>query len=478
MPDHLAVKLGIIIPLFNQLAHTQAMLASLQASLKADSTLPGQAEIVLVDDCSTDGTRQWLATLHGQPNLRVVLNPANLGFAGACNAGAAACAGADVLAFLNNDLLLTPGWLAPMWQALLHEPALRAGVVGNVQHRLGAGAEWGAVDHAGVWLTPGGQFEHLRELPVGAPPFQRALAVTGACMLIRRADFDAVGGFDTSYRNGCEDLDLCFKLRERGLHAVVARESRIGHHVSASRGAPSPQDELNSRLLFQRWRPMIKREVAAAWARAWGGHEAGDGGVRPSAAAQELSPWLPGHLVGSLAGTPHAAAQALAEAALQRHEHRWAWELDGVDLNAGLAPSGGQPARVRAERGLQGLPGAQAAALQGEATWVVQGARSLRDFYLCGRLAPGVQAQGLEITLCANGVHEQTFALDGAARHVNVGLISPLVLPGLQANTFTARVTRATPGVPPSQRPLVAGAVWVTHVVVDGKGVDALAGGW
>jgi GT2 family glycosyltransferase len=479
MPDDARVKLGIVIPLFNQLAHTQAMLASLRATLPGGADGP-QYEVVLVDDGSTDGTREWLATLTGQPGLRVVLNPGNLGFGAACNAGAAACPGAQVLAFLNNDLRLTPGWLQPMWQALLHQPALRAGVVGNVQHRL---AENGSlapeVDHAGVQLTPAGQFEHLRVVAAGAPAFKRTLAATGACLLLRRADFDAVGCFDTAYRNGCEDYDLCFKLRERGLHTVVATESRIGHRVSASRGGPSPQDERNSRLLFGRWRTLIKRELAGVWGRVW----VGRGGAQELASSMErgvppgapqvpagggmaLAPWLPSHLTGSLSGTAYAAAQALAEAALQRHEHRWALELDGVDLNVGLT--------VRRLHGLEWQPFAHAWALQGEAAWAVQGVRSLRDYHVCGRLAPGVQAEGLEITLCANGVHEQTFSLIGpnpAARHVNVGLISPLVLPGLSTNTFTARVTRSDPAVPPAQRPAVQGAVWVTHLVVDGKGV-------
>jgi GT2 family glycosyltransferase len=481
MPDDARVKLGVVIPLFNQLAHTQAMLASLRATLPGGADGP-QHEVVLVDDGSTDGTREWLATLTGQPGLRVVLNPSNLGFAAACNEGAAACPGAQVLAFLNNDLRLTPGWLQPMWQALLHQPALRAGVVGNVQYRLADdGSLAPEVDHAGVQLTPAGQFEHLRAVAAGAPAFQRTLAATGACLLLRRADFDAVGGFDTAYRNGCEDLDLCFKLRERGLYTVVATESRIGHHVSASRGGPSPQDERNSGLLFGRWRALIKRELAAAWGRAWAARgraqefaSAMERGVPPGAqqvpagGGMALAPWLPGHLTGSLGGTPHAAAQTLAEAALQRHEHRWALELDGVDLNAGLT--------VRPLHGLQWHPAGQAWALQGEAAWAVQGVRSLRDFHVCGRLAPGVQAEDLEITLCGNGVHEQTFPLAGppanpAARHVNVGLVNPLVLPGLPINTFTARVTRADPSVPPAQRPAVQGAVWVTHLVVDGKGV-------
>ena len=106
------MQVSIIIPLYNCLPLTQAMLASLQA------TLPGRLkhEIVFIDDGSTDGTREWLRTLRG-PEFNVLLNERNLGYA-ASNNRAANVARGEFLALLNNDLILQPGWLEPMLAAL------------------------------------------------------------------------------------------------------------------------------------------------------------------------------------------------------------------------------------------------------------------------------------------------------------------------------------------------------------------------
>ena len=250
------MQVSFVIPLYNCLPLTQAMVVSLQASLPAGLT----HEIILVDDGSTDGTREWLATLPGP--FRVVLNERNLGYAAANNRGAALAQG-DLLALLNNDLVLPRGWLEPLLAAH-RQLGDRAGVVGNVQLSIPSGE----VDHAGMRLNLKGKWEHVRQRPNALvrrlQPIRRSPAVTGACVLLGRALWRELGGFDEAYVNGGEDVDLCFRAAQAGRVNAVALRSTVYHHVSAS-PQRKVRDEENSRRLTQRWRT----EFAVGLNRMW-----------------------------------------------------------------------------------------------------------------------------------------------------------------------------------------------------------------
>jgi GT2 family glycosyltransferase len=249
-------RLSVITPLFNCLAASQEMVASLRASIPRGMTY----EIVLVDDRSTDGTREWLAGL--STPFRVVLNERNMGFGAATNRGAQVAQG-EIFALLNNDLILARGWMRPMLNALRFL-GKRAGLVGNVQLNA-ASLE---VDHAGIEVDLKGKPEHIRKRPSVASlvfhPAPSVFAVTGACVLVRADTWKRLGGFDEAYVNGCEDVDLCLRAREAGLRNVVALRSRVLHHVSASPGRKL-RDEENTRRLVLRWR----RELAVAASRLW-----------------------------------------------------------------------------------------------------------------------------------------------------------------------------------------------------------------
>ncbi len=247
------MKVSFIVPLYNCLPLTQAMLASLHATLPA-----GLAhEIILVDDGSTDGTRDWLRSVPAP--ARALLNERNLGFAATCNRGAAAATG-EFLFFLNNDLELLPRWLEPMLALFRRIPD--AGIVGNVQRNFATGA----IDHAGLHFDAKGKPAHLTWR--GVADVRSVDAVTGACLAVRADLWRQLGGFDEGYVNGCEDVDLCLRASEAGRTNLVALRSVVRHHVSASLGRKL-RDEQNTARLFRRWRSFIIPRIVRPGCREW-----------------------------------------------------------------------------------------------------------------------------------------------------------------------------------------------------------------
>lgn len=307
------MQVSFIIPLYNCLALTQAMLASLRATLPPGLTY----EIIYVDDGSTDGTRAWLATLR-EPPFRVLLNERNMGYA-AGNNRAAAVARGEFLALLNNDLELLPGWLEPMLAAH-RELGGSAGLVGNVQLSY----QSGAVDHAGIVINHQGKPVHLRSLPSARArrqtPVMAMPAVTGACLLVERALWQQLGGFDEAYLNGGEDIDLAFRARVAGRINVAVLNSVVRHHVSASPGRKL-RDEQNSRRLMRRW----WREFASATphaVQAWCREYLRLAVITPDSAEYRLTLHA-GLYIAGWRQDPPPAALAGVEAAQAREFARW-----------------------------------------------------------------------------------------------------------------------------------------------------------
>lgn len=165
------------------------------------------------------------------------------GFARTCNL-AAEDTDADVLVFLNDDTVALPGWLDCL--------------VGATESHGIAGAHLiyptGQTQHSGVFLRrdPQGRLEaynRKRPAPSGEVP-----AVTGACLAIRRDLWDELGGFDESYVNGYEDVDLCLRAREAGHSVGFCAESTVVHLESQSDpGLRFAHAAQNIALLQQRW---------------------------------------------------------------------------------------------------------------------------------------------------------------------------------------------------------------------------------
>lgn len=295
-------RVSAVIPLYNCLPLTRRCLATLQGTLPADLA----HEIIFVDDGSTDGTAEWLDGL--PPPCRAVRNERNLGFAAACNRGAAAARGEFVF-LLNNDLEFLPGWLDPMLDGFSRLP--RAGVIGNIQLHH----ETGEVDHAGLRIGVDGKPAHVRQRAAG--DYARVTAVTGACVAFPRALFAQLGAFDEGFVNGGEDVDFCLRAGRAGRGTWVALQSTVRHHVSATPGRKR-RDEENSYRLFRRWRAALEREAWRSWCEEF--LEATHGGRTPRHRRAEWRAWA--FLRGWLP-RPGRWAESAVRQALLEEEARW-----------------------------------------------------------------------------------------------------------------------------------------------------------
>lgn len=247
------MKISIIIPAWNLWEHTAACLKSL-----AEHTPKGAAQVIVADNGSSDETASQLAdfgaNLFGDDFLGLRLEK-NLGFAKGCNAGAAKARG-DMLFFLNNDTTVQANWLPPLLAAFSRP---RTGACGPLLLYPN-----GNVQHCGISFDPCLSVGHLYQHFPGSHPLaakNRPLqAITGAALMLPKNLFQSLGGFSEEYKNGFEDMDLCFKIISSGLRLSVEAASLIRHHESATPGRFA-HDQENSRLLGSRWHGKIRPDL-------------------------------------------------------------------------------------------------------------------------------------------------------------------------------------------------------------------------
>jgi GT2 family glycosyltransferase len=236
------VDCSIIIPVLNQEFLTRQCLDTLLGPARDRSS----CEIIVVDDGSGEATVSMLAE-YGEA-IRVVRHERNRGFAVSCNDGAAVAQG-RFLVFLNNDTVPLSGWLDAL---VAHtEQAPRAAIVGSkllFPDRT--------IQHCGMVICADRMPRHLYVgFPADHPAVNRSRrfqVVTAASLLIRRGLFEALGGFDTAYRNGCEDVDLCLRAGATGQEVHYCHASELYHLASMSEGR-TDHDGHNEQIYRERW---------------------------------------------------------------------------------------------------------------------------------------------------------------------------------------------------------------------------------
>jgi len=221
--ERAAPFLSVVVPTFNSCARLEGFLRQLH------SQLPVGAELVVVDDASSDGTEAVLAEAwHG---ARVVRLERNRGFAGAINAGIRAARG-RLLFLLNDDVYLAPGALAILLRAA---EAGDADILGPL---LLFADDPGRIYAAGDRILPGGRPESVgfRAERAGAVITREVFGITAGAALIHRRVFDKIGLFDERFVAYFEDADLCFRARLAGFRACLVVEAEATHIGGASLG--------------------------------------------------------------------------------------------------------------------------------------------------------------------------------------------------------------------------------------------------
>ncbi len=244
MPDH-APSLSVIIVNVDTAKWLKPCLESLQ-----EQDISESIEVVVVDNGSGDGSADVVR--QDFPDVKLVTLEETVGFGTANNSGATHSA-APVLLFLNPDTRLRKGSLSSMLQRFAQQPdcGIAGGMVfdgkGRFERSTGSSPTLFSMGLGRLLKTLPpvrpllGRFTHQHWTGYDKP--RRVDWVTGAYLWIRRDVFERVGGFDPRIFMYCEDVDLCFRVRQLGFEVRFFPETPITHYGGKSR-VPRPRKKM------------------------------------------------------------------------------------------------------------------------------------------------------------------------------------------------------------------------------------------
>lgn len=216
-------QVSIIILTWNALEYTRRCVASIQKY----TTHP--YEIIFVDNASDDGTSDYLKKLVAQnENFRLIINHENRGFAAGNNQGMKIANG-DYLLLLNNDVLVSEGWLNRLVSCAEMDNSI--GLVGPLTNCI-----------SGLQMVANVPYDDPADFPQYAGRLAQAQdrryaprrRIAGFAMLIKRTLYNAIGGLDETYGSGnYEDDDYCLRATAAGYNIMVAEDAFI-HHFGSS----------------------------------------------------------------------------------------------------------------------------------------------------------------------------------------------------------------------------------------------------
>lgn len=235
-------------------------------SIREKTTYENYEIIVIENNSIQELLFRYYEYLNSLDNVRVIRYANKFNYA-AINNYAAKYAKGEYLLLLNNDTeIITPEWIEEM---LMHAQRDGIGAVGaklyyeddTIQHSgllIGIGPDRTAGHvHYGMPRTAGGYQGKLHYV-------QNLCAVTGACLMVKKALYDEAGGLDERFTIAYNDVDFCLRLREKGYLNIFAPDAELYHYESKSRGLETMgekrrrlNDEAN--LFRERWKDLIEK---------------------------------------------------------------------------------------------------------------------------------------------------------------------------------------------------------------------------
>ena len=250
-------KVSIVIPVYNQIHYTYACLESI-----LDNTKNISYEIIIADDVSTDATRELTKFVE---NVVVARNSINQGFLKNCNQAASRVRGEYIL-FLNNDTKVTHNWLDSLVKLIesdktigmvgskLIYPDGRLQEAGGILWSDGSGWNYGRFDNPDKC-----EYNYVKDVDY----------ISGASIMLSKKLWEDIGGFDERFAPAyCEDSDLAFEVRKRGLRVVYEPKSVVIHFEGISNGTDVNGSGLkkyqveNSIKLREKWKDEFAKQFA------------------------------------------------------------------------------------------------------------------------------------------------------------------------------------------------------------------------
>lgn len=277
-PERITVAQPRTWPLVSVVVPTRDMLPLLAQCVEGvlyETDYPAVELIIADNDSAEPETTHFLDRIRHDPRVRIVPFAGPFDYSAINNLAVSRSTG-ELVALLNNDIKV----IGADWLKLMVQQALRPDV-GAVGARLLY--DDGLIQHAGIALGIGGVASHLHKREPGNTAgvngrlrhVHQVSAVTAACLLVRRALWNEVGGLSADFPIAFNDVDFCLKLQARGYRNLMQPAACLYHLESASRGREDTPEKkarfaADKQRMLDRWGTLIQNDpfVSPNWSLA------------------------------------------------------------------------------------------------------------------------------------------------------------------------------------------------------------------